>query len=426
MRHVAEFQPLVKRLPTTIDFRHDITRYGLDNLYPQRIEEIIKRSPVTTKATNSFSNFLKGQGFFENGDEIVNDKGEKFNKILKLAAEDFSKYEAFAIHVNVNVLNGITSLKNIPFKYVRYGLPNEKGKHKDVKVSVNWEHDQFKTSRRGGEDVFTFPLWDFVGRTEEFKLDASNGFVFYFTPEDNQYPLSTADPVLDSSQTEADIQSFELGSIQNGFLGTSIFKYPGEFNSDKERKEFKEDLQQLTGAKNSGSVMLIETPEDFDGEVIEQVPANNSDTLFALTGNNVVDRVVMLYGVPLPIMAIQPNGGLFNQEETEDAFVYYNSFTREPRTVIYWALQSLADVWHLGPIELTGIIESQFTTQIEEITQDKLIALIKEVKSGVISFETAINILLDLYGANKERARKLLGKIEVEPIKPGDGSATNN
>ena len=53
---------------------------------------------------------------------------------------------------------------------------------------------------------------------------------------------------------------FELGNIQNGFLGASIFKYPGQIEGDKERAQLEHDLrghrfngtQYLASAQGSG------------------------------------------------------------------------------------------------------------------------------------------------------------------------------
>ena len=136
---VLSRKPFIKRIPQQLNYRAEITTYDSDNLYPQRVEEIMYRSAITNSGIERIADFVNGDGF-ENGDIILNDKGQTVNDILRIISYDVAKFSSgFATHVNWNLLGEITDIMPLKFRYVRYGLPDDFGIHSDVKVNVNWE-----------------------------------------------------------------------------------------------------------------------------------------------------------------------------------------------------------------------------------------------------------------------------------------------
>ena len=155
-------KPIIKRVPQWLNFIADITTYGADNLYPQRIEEIMFRSALTNSGIERIADFVMGDGFSENGDLIMNDKGQTANDILRMISIDVAKYKAsFAFHVNWNLLGEITDIAVNEFKFIRYGLPDEMGVHHDAKVNINWENAPGVLPRGVKNRIWTFPLFFF-------------------------------------------------------------------------------------------------------------------------------------------------------------------------------------------------------------------------------------------------------------------------
>lgn len=365
---------LIKRVPTTIDLRRDITTYSLDNLYPQRVEQIMYRSPIAISAVEAKADFLNGEGFEANGDVIVNAERElTTNDILAAVAQDYALYNGFALHCNFDLTGAISSITPIEFKYVRFGLPDQWGRYSDVKVNTNWEDDYGK-GRLTKDNILTYPLLNANNLAEEVKkfgsMEEHPGQVFLWTPKPNQYPLSSLDSVLDSAQTNGEIQVFELGSIQNGFLGTSLFKYPGEFENDRERQEFLLKIQAQQGAENANSIVVVEVPDGFENDILESLPANNNDRLFELTNLNTVKRIMQRFGMPPSILGVMPESGMFNQEQIKDSYIYYNTRTENDRAKILRAFNRLGADWTGGPLDFVNItpqafIEEESTESVE-------------------------------------------------------------
>jgi len=349
---IALTQPYQKRLSQSVEYRYEITNYGADNLYPQKVKSIVIGSPIAHSATKAMSSFLRGDGWEQNGEMVVNDNGETLNFLLRQAALSHSFYNSFTVHVNVNSMGGITDMRVVPFDFVRFGLPNSSGKYKDVKISANWAGSQYTLARK----ILTYTLWG-----NEPVKDSEEGFIFYVIPENNVYPLSVADSVLDSCQTDAEIQVFELGGIQNGFLGTSIFRHPGKITDPIERKAVIDMLRQLKGSTGANGIGYLETPPNFDGPLIENIPANNQDSLFEKTNKNVISRVLTTYTMPPAIVGIQPESGMFNQQQLEDSYVYYNLMTKDRRNILAEQFNYILSFWHTGAIDVGEIIENTFT-----------------------------------------------------------------
>lgn len=356
-----------KRLSSPIEFRRDITLYGSSNLYPQISQEIMWESPITSAAVRALTDFIVGDGFTENGDMVVNRFDQTLNDILKFVSHEDATFNGFALHFNVNDLGLITEINVVDFTYARFGLPDENGIHHDIKINPNWENDPNKTLEKG-EDITTFPIWG-EEMTDEIaeQIEDFQGYILYYTPIRDQYPRVTFDAVLDSSQTNGEIQVFELGNIQNGFLGSSIYKHFGKIESEHERRTILNRLSQFKGASNANSIMLAEVPIDFDGTLLENLPANAQDALFATTNNNVVARIMANFSQPAPILGVQPpNGGIFNQEQIEDSYVYYNLRTKPRRNAITDVFNSFLQSWYLGPVSIGRIKEQKFIKTTRE------------------------------------------------------------
>lgn len=358
---VLSRQPFIKRIPQQLNYRAEITTYDADNLYPQRVEEIMFRSAITNSGIERIADFVNGDGF-ENGDVILNDKGQTANDILRIISYDVAKFSSgFAMHVNWNLLGEITDITPLKFRYVRYGLPDDMGVHHDVKVNVNWEMATGILPRNQRNIIWTYPLFDPEFKNEDFE-DNFNGQVLYHIPDPNIYPRATFDSVLDSSQTSGEIQVFELGNIQNGFLGSSIFKHPGEFESDDARRAFKKDLKEFQGAQNANSIMLLEMKDiEEDVTLVEQLNAVNMDRLFELTNKNVNNRIAQAIAVPNAILGIFPETGMFNQQDFEDAYVWMNIRTQNLRRIVERVFnQKIGAHWHQGEIDFGQIITQQY------------------------------------------------------------------
>jgi hypothetical protein len=343
---------IVRRVNTKANHNYNITDYGYDNLYPQRMEELYLKSPLTKQAIQVMSEFCMGLGWLGNGDKEVNRFGETFNDMLRLVSMDLNLYSGFSLYLDFNATGKIVEIQHVPFSYVRLGSKDEKGLTSFCMISNNWEEQSNKFKTYSGLNPERYELFN-PNKAKEEALKGGKGQVFYWTPKRLHYPLSSFDAARDAVQTDAEIQAFGLANIQNGFLGATLFKYPGNFDSEKDRNEAKKKIEQFKGAYGANSIMIVETAEDFTGSVIEQIPANNNDKLFESTGEKTVNTILQTFGVPGPLLAVNPQGSVFTQEQIRDSYIFMNLRTENKRLMLERAFKPVADLFgvRLGKIE---------------------------------------------------------------------------
>ena len=328
-------KPYIKRLPVNYSYRDDVLLYGADNLNPQRIESVIDRSPLTKSAITVTSDFLNGNGFQQNGDFQLGEYTA--NELLAKVSMDWAMYDSAGFIFDLAMTGEIAEVKFVRFKLIRLGVPKkDSGSITYAKVSVDWEEQLPKSFR---PKIMTFPLWpgnkedalEIVTGWDYETYGEFNGFLMYCSPDRYQYPLATVDAVIDSSQTNAEIQLFELAGVQNGFLGATLLKHPGKIENDEERKRISALVGSIRGPENANSVIVWEVPDGFDKAVLEQFPANNQDTLFQNTNKTTVDRIVQSLAIPPALLGIMPENSFFNMTEVEDSYRYFNVRTNNRR-----------------------------------------------------------------------------------------------
>ena len=170
-----------KRVITNVDHQWDITDYGFNNLYPQLMDELFKRSPLTKQAIKVLTEFCMGEGWKGNGDKVVNRYGQTFNDMLRLSSEDLNEFSGYALHCNFNALGRIVEVQHIPFEYVRLGTKDLSGITNNVKVFNNWEQDTVKFNTYKGIEPTTYPIFNPKTAAAD-ALSGGNGQVLILDP----------------------------------------------------------------------------------------------------------------------------------------------------------------------------------------------------------------------------------------------------
>ena len=342
MIEVIRYDPDIKRLRTFIDYTDDIQFYTRNNLYPQIVEAIRDRSRTIKPACEALGDFIGGEGFVDASlaGLVVNTKGHSMNDILSLLKIDAATYTgAFVIHLGVNLLGEYNNISVWPLAYWRMGLPDDNGDIYDYKYSSNWEQDPYKEVHNY-KKIFTYPKFNpdkevILAQIEEYAERGENypGQVLYVSPLEDQYPLATFDTVLDEGQTQEEIAIFRLAAIQNGLNAGAIFSYPGKFEDDLKAIQFKESLNEFKGGKGAGSIMVV---EDESGQkkaqdLVTPLTMQNNDKIHEFISRDNKEAIVEAFQMPKSILGIQPESGMFNQQQLKEDYQYFNAKTRPYR-----------------------------------------------------------------------------------------------
>lgn len=366
-----EYDYDIKRLRTFVDQSYGIQWYTRNNVYPQIVEGIRDRSYTIKGCCEALANFLAGEGFEDPaiGEMVVNSKGDTLNDILDKLKVDAATFSgSFVFHLGCNLLGEYNNLSVWPLSYWRYGLPTEDGDVYDLKYNSNWEQDPYKEINNALL-IIEYPKFNpnkevILQQIDECGLEYP-GQVFYVSPLEDQYPLATFDSVLDQGQTQEEIGLFRLKSIQNGLNAGAIFSYPGKFEDDQKAKQFKDGLNQFTGAKGANSIIVVESESDPRPakDLITPLTLTDADKIHEFISRDDKMAIIESFKMPKGILGVLPESGMFNQQQIMDEYLYYNTQTRPMRNKISRAFKKVFANWHQPVNSDFKIKELQYGTK---------------------------------------------------------------
>lgn len=362
-------RPLVKRVASVNDVTQKIQRFDSDNLYPERAEELVQRSPTLYALMNRIADFINGEGFADPNiaSLVVNKsgiKGQTLNKVLEEVSHPKARFKTIALHIGYNLNGAISSITPIPFKSVRFGVKNKEGVMKYYAYSPDWT----KGGRVSNESKLKFyrvfnpdPATVLQEMNEDGGIYNYCGQILYDTPVPGQYPLATFDPVFDDAQVQQDISLFKVGNTQNSFLSTLAILYPGEFASTEEEANFRELIANKSGTRNAGTRIGLQdkSGQRKASDIFQSLTPVNLDKLFEYTEKSVKENIIELEAFPQILMGKSPSG-LFAQGDMEEAYIYANSITRNRRNSTSELFSLLLSYWETPIITDAAIIEQRY------------------------------------------------------------------
>jgi hypothetical protein len=372
-----KYKPLLKRVPTVVDNYDDVQRYDSDNLYPQRCKEIIARSYTLKSALAVLKDFINGEGFVDPALNtlIVNEKGEyggTLRDVLNKVCETYSEFTGTALHIGYDLNYSMSSITPIPWEYARMGIADDDGNVDEIRYSTNWERDMMKSKNTTRKIVsyYTFNPDPEVVRQQIEDCDGIENYkgqIIYWTPEEGQYPKATFDPILEHAQAQGELGEYKIGNLQNGFMATTIVVVP-ETNSTGEKSNLIDDLRKKKGSKGANGILGIETnnPEFDIDKMIKTLSPANVDRQWEYTETSSAAAIMENYAMPKELLGVRPETGMFNQENMENAYVYFNSITRNKRAEISRFFAYLMKYWQTPIVADFKIKEQRYI--VEETT----------------------------------------------------------
>ena len=125
----------IENIKPTFDKRKGIFNFGDDNNYPNEVKSIIDNSVTASSCVELIKKFIKGKGV--EVDFFLNKDNDTTNNVLAKVAEDIANYKGFTLHIGYNELGLISSIKHIPFAWVRWGKEDVNGYKSKLQVSKN-------------------------------------------------------------------------------------------------------------------------------------------------------------------------------------------------------------------------------------------------------------------------------------------------
>lgn len=260
-------------VPVLEDKSNHIYKYGHDNLLPNKLIQYINDSGVAKRAVNKVATYIGADGFVDEAAKVfkINDK-QTAEQLLELVKYDLAYFNSFSLLIGRDAYGNISSVKHIPFQYVRKTLQgdflvNTTLGSKDYKKDKNIYYAPFFGQKATPQDMMLL--------NSKYKNSGEIFYSFYETPDNPHYPVPDYYASIEDVRTSSELQKFDLEASLNGFVPSALLTIVGEVDN-----KVKDDW-----GKTSQDY-LNETLETFTGKIKDADGLSNRNALMVLSAKN--------------------------------------------------------------------------------------------------------------------------------------------
>lgn len=390
----------------------NIESYDIDNLYPQRMIDIINASGTAKRSVETYAKYIHAGGFKDETfyKSVINKKGLTADKLLRLVAHDYACLGGRSYHVNYNGLLKISQVNHVPFEYCRIGTEKKKGM---VAVYEDWECKN--NTKVDVDKIKWYPRFTTDTVVLLSQIQACGGLANFegaiYT--DEKYPLAPIDPVIEDVISDKSIKTFTDKELQNGFRPSAIVEYPKEFESDEAFDEECEKWTQFQGPETTNKIIVLENSGQERITVSKFDQANN-DKMYESTNKRVKDSIIQRFGQPPSLLGRRDQNAVFSSQNIEDDTKFYNSITTDERLMFEEDFKLIFSNFYI-PICPSGdysILELQFNaistekpSKISQLGVGGITAMTGVMTNPDLSNEQKINMLVLAFGYTLQEAQ---------------------
>lgn len=310
--------------------------FDYDNLYPQRVYNMYKESPLQSAIINNQIVYTYGAGLADYSTSIFTPNiTEDWSSLIKKCITDMCIFQAFAIQIIPNESMSKFSFYHIPVNQVRLGAYNEDNVIEYGYLATDW-------SQINSKNVVQIKMWG----SEQPK--AGERYLWYCKPYDpNELFYSIPKWMSCANWILADIalSKYYLNYIKNNFSANMAIAYPNEVDDDKKAEIYEMLNASFAGEDNAGSILLLfgengvlpttSSIESKDADLYENV----CDTVlkYIVAGNRLVS----------PILAGLSTSSGFSSKSDEiiAAYILYNmTIIKEIRSFVMDKINTLLSI----------------------------------------------------------------------------------
>lgn len=222
--------------------------FDYDNLYPARVYNMYKESPLQSAIIENQIKYAYGSGLAEMLPSIFTPNlTERWEDLIKKALRDYCIFQAMAIQIIPNESMSKYSFYHIPVNQVRLGAYNEDNVIEYAYLATDW-------SQINNKNVVQIKMWG----TEQ--PQAGERYLWYckpYDPDELFYAvpkwMSCANWIL----ADIALSKYYLNYIKNNFSSNLAVKYPQEVDDDKKKEIYDMLVASFAGEENAGNILLL-------------------------------------------------------------------------------------------------------------------------------------------------------------------------
>jgi hypothetical protein len=335
--------------------------FGSDNLYPQFLNRLSKKSPTHGAILQDCHTFTMGEGFLE--DDLTPNvlsyiskvnKTESLYDVYSKLASDYDKYGN--AYIEVQKKGSMYALFHVDAATVRAKKMRKEERQVQMWLtSSDWADTQFKVNE--------FPAFD--GKEKISIIQIKN----YFS-ENQYYGLPRYIHGIPNIELESLIPDFNISQFRNGFMPSGTMIIRGEAKDQEEANKYIDNFKEkLTGETNGNKIVFIF--EGMGGENVqgtEWIPIDNEhDGDFLNLDKRVSEKIVVSHRWRNQLLGIETAGKLGGSKEYREAFEgVYNTVIKGNQRPILRTLNDLLDRQGLdGNLSIARSKPVGFSTDID-------------------------------------------------------------
>lgn len=246
------FLPIEKTAADLTTFNYKHIPFGNDNLFPQALSLITRRSPVHRSIIYWKTMFMTGDSFICQNDKVkeiikdVNNDNDSLRKVIKKLLFDWNT--GGNCYMAITKYKGGFNIDHVDFTKCRVkDTQNSTNKVKGILIHPNWAKEQ--TTRNLTIDLPLYPNFTKDGKSIIHFKD--------YEPEYTHYGLPCWVAAMDVAAIGWKTNKWNISRLDNSFRPSGILLIQGDLSEEQAKELQKKLKEQQTGEGTQGKILSI-------------------------------------------------------------------------------------------------------------------------------------------------------------------------
>ena len=252
-------------------------KFDYDNLYPERVLEIVNSSPLQKSILESKKTYILGAGLAPTEENIYTpNMFESWDDLVEKAVNDLVYLNAMAFQVCLNESGNRFSFYYQPVQQIRFANYNEHNQIVKAYLCTDWRKAQ------KNRNVVEIPM--FGSETPK----KGQTYLLYFAPTQvGEYYYSIPEFMSASNYIMADgaLSQYYNNYVHNNFSANLAIRFPVEPAEEKKQELYDNLIKSFGGPSNAGNILLL----FGEGGVVPEI--NAIESVNADLYNSVMDTI---------------------------------------------------------------------------------------------------------------------------------------
>lgn len=379
----------------------DFIPFGSDNLFPNALASLARKSPVHRALINSKTFYITGESFITENDRLnkfldESNEQEDFRAVHNKLVRD--KLQGGNAYWQLHWTDKAGLVKSFHIDYTKCRLSKEGD---SILIHPNW-----RLYHNTKKDTVTIPL--FPNFIKKNGVKVSMVHIKEYEPEFTYYGIPSSVASLDSAGIAYKTNKWNLSRLDNDFKTSGILIIDADF-SDEDAAEFDKDFDnEFIGEGKQGKVLKVTKNVGEGREGTKFVPVSQmSEGDWIKLHELSTDELVIAHNWYRSISGLAQEGKLGSTQEIRNEYTLaLNTVTTSEQKSLLRVYNRVFEAFNMDDPELA--IFNKPIIDLKDVDTDGVIEIIKAVKNNEIDKEAAIRLMGISYGITKEDSTILL------------------